>query len=150
MTSKGSVDEPGLEIRGAHQSQRVSDGCHGLTEPEPEPKIAMVPAAAVAMSKANGGCGGRGGNGGMAGYEQVHPRSVMGEGCKGLTDPEPESKRAVVWQQWWLCPEVMGLGGCAAIYYSQLPAHQNSLMAARAIPLSACRLGPPSGNRTRK
>ncbi len=28
--------------------------------------------------------------------------------------------------------------------------HQNSLMAARAIPLSACRLGPPSDNGTRK
>jgi hypothetical protein len=27
---------------------------------------------------------------------------------------------------------------------SQLPAHQNSLMADRAIPLSACRLGPPA------
>ncbi len=33
---------------------------------------------------------------------------------------------------------------------SQLPAHQNSLMAARAIPLSAYRLGPPSSNKTRK
>ncbi len=39
---------------------------------------------------------------------------------------------------------------CAALYYSQLPAHQNSLMAARAIPYSACRLGPPRGNGTRK
>jgi hypothetical protein len=39
---------------------------------------------------------------------------------------------------------------CAAIYYSQLPAHQNSLTATRAIPLSASRLGPPSGNGTRK
>ncbi len=63
-----------------------------LHEPEPEPKIAMVLAAAVAMSRAMGVCGGRGGNGGTAGYEQVHPRSVMGDGCQGLTDPEPESK----------------------------------------------------------
>jgi hypothetical protein len=39
---------------------------------------------------------------------------------------------------------------CAELDYSQLPDHQNSLMAARAIPLSACRLGPPSGNGTRK
>jgi hypothetical protein len=39
---------------------------------------------------------------------------------------------------------------CAAIYYSQLPAHQYSLMAARAISLSACRLGPPGGNGTWK
>jgi hypothetical protein len=30
---------------------------------------------------------------------------------------------------------------CAALDCSQLPDHQNSLMAARAIPLSACRLG---------
>ncbi len=40
--------------------------------------------------------------------------------------------------------------GCGALHYSQLPDHQNSLMAARAIPLSACHLGPPSGNGTRK
>ncbi len=37
---------------------------------------------------------------------------------------------------------------CAALYYSQLPAHQYSLMAVRAIPYSACCLGPPSGNGT--
>ncbi len=32
----------------------------------------------------------------------------------------------------------------------QLPSHQNSLMAPRAIPVSACRLVPPSSNGTRK
>ncbi len=42
------------------------------------------------------------------------------------------------------------LEGCAAIDYSQLPDHQYSLMAARAIPYSACRLRPPRGNGTRK
>jgi hypothetical protein len=61
------VDEPGMETRGAHQGQRVSDGCHGLTEPEPESKKAMVAAAAVAMSRGMGGCGGGGSNGSMAG-----------------------------------------------------------------------------------
>jgi hypothetical protein len=39
---EGCLDEPGPETRGAHQGQRVGDGGHGLTEPEPEPKRAMV------------------------------------------------------------------------------------------------------------
>ncbi len=61
------MDESGLETRGAHQGQRVSDGCHGLTEPEPEPNKVIVPAAAVAISRGMGGFGGGGGNVGMAG-----------------------------------------------------------------------------------
>ena len=36
------MDEPGPETRGARQGQRVGDGGHGLTEPEPEPKRALV------------------------------------------------------------------------------------------------------------
>ncbi len=39
---EGCLDEPGPETRGAHQGQWVGDGGHGLTEPEPEPKRAMV------------------------------------------------------------------------------------------------------------
>ncbi len=39
---EGCVDEPGLETRGAHQGQCVGDGGHGLTEPGPEPKRAVV------------------------------------------------------------------------------------------------------------
>jgi hypothetical protein len=39
---EGCVDEPGLEIRGAHQGQRVGDASHGLTQPELETKRGMV------------------------------------------------------------------------------------------------------------
>jgi hypothetical protein len=40
--SEGCVDEPGPEASRAHQGQRISDGGHGLTEPELEPKRAMA------------------------------------------------------------------------------------------------------------
>jgi hypothetical protein len=39
---EGCVDEPGPETRGARQCQWVGNGGHGLTEPEPEPKRAMI------------------------------------------------------------------------------------------------------------
>jgi hypothetical protein len=39
---EGCVDEPGPETSGAHHGQRIVDGGHGLTEPEPEPKRAMA------------------------------------------------------------------------------------------------------------
>jgi hypothetical protein len=39
---EGCVDEPVAKSKGARQGQRVGDGGHGLTEPEPEPKKVMV------------------------------------------------------------------------------------------------------------
>jgi hypothetical protein len=39
---RGVWTSPGPETRGAHHDQRVGDGGHGLTEPESEPKKAMV------------------------------------------------------------------------------------------------------------
>ncbi len=36
---EGCVDEPGPETRGVHQGQWVGIGGHGLTEPEPKPKV---------------------------------------------------------------------------------------------------------------
>jgi len=38
----GVCGQPELEIREAHKGQRVGDASHGLTEPELEPKRAMV------------------------------------------------------------------------------------------------------------
>jgi hypothetical protein len=60
------VDEPGPETRGARQGQRVSDGGHGLTEPELEPKRAIVWRQRWLCPELSGG-GGGGSDGGMVG-----------------------------------------------------------------------------------